>query len=239
MTIGTAKSASYEDDLRARIVADPGLVLDDPQIMRALVKASESAMGGNVVDLRGMAMERQEARLARLEETHRAVIAAAYENMSSTNQVHRAIMALLEPDVFEKFLQVLDQEVTTILRVDCLRMVLESGDAERETGVEQMSGVLRVVEPGFVASYMAHGRSQPPRQIVLRQTLPPTPRLYGARLGDMRSEAVLRLDLGAGRMAGMLTMACADPLVFKPGQGTDLLAFFAGVFERSMRRWLS
>lgn len=239
MTIGTAKSASYEDDLRARIVADPGLVLDDPAIMRALVNASEHAMGGNVVDLRGMAMDRQEARLARLEETHRAVIAAAYENMSSTNQVHRAIMAMLEPDVFEKFLHVLDNEVATVLRVDCLRLVLESGDAARETGVEQMAGVLRIVEPGFVAGYMAHGRSQPPRQIVLRQTLPPTPRLYGARLSEMRSEAVMRLDLGPGRMAGMLTMACVDPMVFKPGQGTDLLAFFAGVFERSMRRWLS
>ena len=37
----------------------------------------------------------------------------------------------------------------------------------------------------------------------------------------------------------MLVMGAEDPHQFKPTQGTDLLAFFAGVFERTMRRWLS
>ena len=30
-----------------------------------------------------------------------------------------------------------------------------------------------------------------------------------------------------------------DPHQFSPSQGVDLLTFFAGVFERVMRRWLS
>lgn len=89
---GQAKDHSKFEEWRARILADPGLVLDDAEVMRALVLASEQAMGGNVVDLRGMAMERLETRIDRLEETHRAVIAAAYENLSSTNQIHRAIL---------------------------------------------------------------------------------------------------------------------------------------------------
>jgi integrase/recombinase XerC len=42
----------------------------------------------------------------------------------------------------------------------------------------------------------------------------------------------MRLDLGTGRMGGMLVMASDNPHMFKPGQGTDLLAFFAGIFER-------
>jgi uncharacterized protein YigA (DUF484 family) len=29
-----------------------------------------------------------------------------------------------------------------------------------------------------------------------------------------------------------------DPHLFTPQQGTDLLSFFAGSFERTMRRWL-
>jgi uncharacterized protein YigA (DUF484 family) len=49
----------------------------------------------------------------------------------------------------------------------------------------------------------------------------------------------LRLDFGAGRLPGMLVMGAEDPHQFNPSQGVDLLAFFAGVFERSMRRWLS
>jgi uncharacterized protein YigA (DUF484 family) len=55
----------------------------------------------------------------------------------------------------------------------------------------------------------------------------------------VRSEACLLLDFGADRLPGMLVMGAEDPHQFSPQQGTDLLAFFAGVFERTMRRWLS
>ena len=47
------------------------------------------------------------------------------------------------------------------------------------------------------------------------------------------------LDFGTGRLPGLLVMGSEDPHQFTPQQGTDLLAFFAGVFERAMRRWLS
>ncbi|MEO0391081.1 MAG: DUF484 family protein, partial [Pseudomonadota bacterium] len=55
----------------------------------------------------------------------------------------------------------------------------------------------------------------------------------------MRSEACLKLDFGTGRLPGLLVMGAEDPHMFSPAQGTDLLSFFAGVFERQMRRWLS
>ena len=55
----------------------------------------------------------------------------------------------------------------------------------------------------------------------------------------IRSEACLRLDLGDGRLPGMLVLGSEDPHQFNPTHGTDLLTFFAGVFERAMRRWLS
>ena len=53
------------DQLRAQILSDPALILDDKDVMRALVAASEREMGTNIVDLRGLAMERLEARLDR------------------------------------------------------------------------------------------------------------------------------------------------------------------------------
>ena len=57
-------------------------------------------MGGNIVDIRGIAMERLEHRLDRLEDTHRSVIAAAYENLAGTNQIHRAILRMMDPWIF-------------------------------------------------------------------------------------------------------------------------------------------
>ncbi|GAB4265345.1 MAG: DUF484 family protein [Pararhodobacter sp.] len=235
---GPAQEPGTQDDWRKRVLADPGLVLDDPEVMRVLVLASERAMGGNVVDLRGMAMERLESRLERLEDTHRAVIAAAYENLSSTNQVHRALLTLLDADRFEGFVLGLGGEVADILRVDCVRLVLESPDGQGG-GLGSLDRVLKVAPKGFVERYMSAGRPSPARPIVLRQGIPPEGSPYGDAGADLRSEALMRLDLGKGRLPGLLAMGSEDPHRFKPGQGTDLLTFFTGVFERVLRRWLA
>ena len=236
---GHALRPEMAEEFRARIIADPALILDDKDVMRTLVAASERGMGDNIVDLRGLAMERLEARLDRLEETHRAVIAAAYENLSGTNQIHRAVLRMLDPDQFEGFLRNLGGDVAQILNVDAIKLVLESPEAGPDPALERISDVLRVVSPGFVEAYMSSQRGPTTRQVVLRQAIAQSDILYGARTPDLRSEACMRLDLGPQRMAGMLVMASDSPHMFKPGQGTDLLAFFAGIFERSMRRWLA
>jgi uncharacterized protein YigA (DUF484 family) len=49
----------------------------------------------------------------------------------------------------------------------------------------------------------------------------------------------LRLDFGAGTLPGLLILAAKDPEQFSPAQGTDLLTFFATIFERALRRWLA
>ena len=228
-----------EPDLRDRIIAEPEVILEDRDLMRALIAANERAMGTNVVDLRGIGMERLEARLERLEDTHRSVIAAAYENLAGTNQVHRAILQMLDPLSFEEFLKNLGGEVAQTLRVDCIRLVLESVQDAEDPALRRLGEVLFVAEPGFIADYVAGGRNVSLRPVTLRQTIPSSDQIYGERAGWIRSEALLRLDFGKGRLPGLLVMGAEDPHQFKPTQGTDLLAFFAGVFERPMRRWLS
>ena len=228
-----------EQDLRDRIIAEPETLLEDIDVMNALIAANGRAMGANIVDLRGIAMDRLENRLDRLEDTHRSVIAAAYENLAGTNQVHRAILQMLDPLSFEDFLKSLGVEVAQTLHVDCLRLVLESVQSADDPALRKLGDVLFVAEPGFIAEYLAGGRNVPLRTVTLRQTIPSSDVLYGDRTGWIRSEALLRLDFGQGRLPGMLVLGAEDPHQFKPTQGTDLLAFFAGVFERTMRRWLS
>jgi len=228
-----------EQDLRDKIIAEPEVILEDRDVMRALIAANERAMGSNIVDLRGIAMERLETRLDRLEDTHRSVIAAAYENLAGTNQVHRALLQMLDPLSFEDFLISLGGEVAQTLRLDCIRLVLESVQSADDPALRRLGDVLFVAEPGFVADYVAGGRNVPLRPVTLRQTIPTSNLLYGDRACWIRSEALMRLDFGKGRLPGMLVMGAEDPHQFKPAQGTDLLSFFAGVFERTMRRWLS
>lgn len=228
-----------EDNLRAAILAEPDALLDDKDLMQALVAANEQARGDNVIDLRGIAMQRLEARLDRLEDTHRSVIAAAYENLAGTNQVHRAILRLLEPVEFEEFLRMLGTDVVDILRIDRITLVLETTVVQEDPAIDKLGGVLTVVEPGFIDNYLTYDRGGPARDVTLREVHHPNRRVFGQQADLLRSEACLKLNLGAGRLPGMIVMGAKDPRHFTPQLGTDLLTFFAGVFERSMRHWLS
>lgn len=246
MTTGTdmAETATntvmaITDDVRERILAEPDVILNDTDLMRALVTANERSMGSNIVDLRGIAMQRLEARLDRLEDTHRSVIAAAYDNLAGTNQVHRATLALMEPADFSGFLQVLGADVPGILQVDQIRLVLETRQGDGAEGLVRFEKLLGIVEPGFVDAYVGGRRDLAPRAVTLRQGEPADARLYGEDAGWVQSEALMRLDLGAGRLPGLLVLGSEDPHQFKPGQGTDLLGYFAAIFERALRRWLS
>ena len=234
-----SSSPKIDDTLREAIISQPNVILDDKDLMQALIAANERAMGGNIVDLRGIAMDRLESRLDRLEDTHRSVIAAAYENLAGTNQVHRAILRMLDPVEFETFLRDLSGEVSEILRVDATKLVLESVQNDSDTTVKRLGEVLSVAEPGFIDHYLSQGRGGQVRKVTLRQVQNASETIYSNKADWIRSEACLKLDFGDGRLPGMLVMGAEDSHMFGPQQGTDLLAFFTGVFERAMRRWLS
>lgn len=224
------------DELREKIIANPDVLLEDHDVMRALVGANDDAMGGNIVDLRGVAMERLEARFDRLEDTHRNVVGAAYDNLASTNQVHRAILRMMDADTFAQFLTDLAGDVADILRVDAIRLVLESSDPDAS---DELRPTVAVMPEDFIEGYITLGRNMPARQVTLRKFHKVGGSLYRERAEYIQSEACLKLDLGAGRLPAMLVMGSEDPKLFTPQQGTDLLTFFAGVFERTIRRWLA
>lgn len=234
-------SAQKIDDLRDRIIADPDTILEDREIMRALIAANGDPLGANVVDLRGIALERMETRLARLEDTHRSVIAAAYENLAGTNQIHRAVLRMLDPVAFPDFLAALSNDLAEILNLDVVRLVLETVQEEdtAQTVRERFEDVLTVMPKGFTAHYINGGRDAPVRAVTLRQIRPEGESIYGEKSDWVRSEACMRLDFGEGRLPGLLALGAEDPHRFRPSQGTDLLAFFGGVVERAMRRWLA
>jgi uncharacterized protein len=229
-----------EPDLRNKILAQPDRVLEDRDVMNALVGANERAMGSNIVDLRGLAMQRLENKLDRLEDTHRSVIAAAYENLAGTNQVHRAILQLLDAPTFEAALTALATDVAQTLRVDTVRLVLETvqEDGEEDPALKRLGEIMQIGPRGFVTQYLTNGRDLAPRPVLLRPTTALAATVYGTRAADIRSEALMRLDFGKGRLPALLAFGSEDRNMFKTTHGTDLLAFFAGVFERLMRQWL-
>ena len=235
-------TAKKHDAVRAHILSDPHTVLEDQDVMRALISADTAALGANVVDLRSIALERLEARLNRLEETHRSVIAAAYDNLAGTNQIHRAVLALLQQDEFPGFLELVSTQLAGMLKVDTLRLCLETpvANAESEDALSLEFGEgVEFLAPGEIRHYLTLGRNVTGRSVTLRPLQHKAGKIYGAVAPDLKSEALLLLDLGPGNLPGMLALGSQDPGQFDPAQGSDLLDFFARVFERSLQRWLT
>lgn len=227
-----APEVALDPGTRERLLAEPALILGDRELMRALVAAREAELGENVIDIRGRAMQALEHRLDRLETAHESVISAAYENQAGTQTIHRAVLSLLEPMDFPAFLETLETDVAPILRVETLKLVMESP----EDTAPLDTGPLVVLPAGSIGRLIAAGRKAPRGDdIVLRRASPETLAVHGT---EVRSEALLPLDLGPGRRPALLVMGSRDVGRFSPAQGTDLLRFFAQVFRLILIGWL-
>ena len=86
---------------------------------------------------------------------------------------------------------------------------------------------------------MSQGANSRKREVGLQKTSDLSVALYGPALDIIKSEAVMRLDLGEKRLPAMLVLGAEDPKQFQTQQGTDLLVFFASAFERMLRHWLN
>ncbi len=235
-------------ELRARILLDPDLILGDPAVMRALVERTDRARrgeDGKVVDLRSVAMARLEARLGRLEASHRTVIAAAYENLAGTQQVHRAILRLLDARSLEGFVEGLSGEVAAILRLDAVRLVAESaGGRWPEAGDEAgpQAGQHPGPESGPVAGPAAGG--PPPQRpaasardgaglAAANDARPPS--APGAARGVIPGAASGAAS-GPAPGAARGLASCAGLKVVPPGWVTGRVACGAGVSRVILRR---
>ncbi|AUM74301.1 DUF484 family protein [Paracoccus jeotgali] len=225
--------SALSPEQRQALLDDPAAILSDRDLMRAIVGAHEADAGDNVIDIRGRAMSALEARLDRLEAAHENVIAAAYENQSGMATIHRAVLSLLEPVDFDGFLENLQGDVADILRIDTLVLVIETATKE---GQPELGGPLTMVPAGTVAqAMMGDRRGQHWPDVILRRVSRVTEPLHG---GPVASEALIRLDLGPGRMPALLLMGADEPGRFSPAHGTDLLRFFGQAFRLLLLRWL-
>lgn len=227
--------------IRQLILADPELVLADGAVMRALIGAQNSegeSTGRQVIDLRAKLVERLEERLERLKRTHRTVIAAAYENVAGTSQVHRAVLALLEVTRLSEFLAILTRDVPGMLGVEECRFCLEAevDDTGPAQGLsEGLGGRVLALPLGTVEAYLMLDGEPSPGGVVLRPAPPESEMLFGSA-ARTRSEALIRLDFAG--LPGLVAFGARDPDRFQPHHGTDLLAFFGGMVERVIGHWL-
>jgi len=228
-------------DIRTRILQDPEALLNDREVMRALVSASDADQAANIIDLKTVVLRRLEGRLDEMEGQNNTIISAAYDNISTTSNVHRAILNALEPMTFTDFLSFLRTTWAHSLNIDVARVCLEAPSVS----LEDMPALQAEFGPGVVFLqkdeidyYITLGKDQEPRPITLRQIRKGVTKIHGTFAPEVRSEALMKLDLGVGNRPGLLLLASKNSEQFAPNMGTDLLMFYGSVFEKIMQRWL-
>ncbi|MGB1337223.1 MAG: DUF484 domain-containing protein, partial [Planktomarina sp.] len=168
-------AAQAEKILRDFITENPRIVLDAPDVMRALLASHDETLGQNIVDLRSVAMRRLEAQLGRLEETNRSVIAAAYDNLAGTQQIHRALLKIMEPTDFGGFLSMIGTEMVDILRIDYACLILETQNQSPDPNLAPLGSVVKPAPSGFVADYLSQNLAA---KVTLRRVTEPKVFVY-------------------------------------------------------------
>ena len=230
-----------KDVVRESILADPALVLDDRDMIRALIGAN-SDKGRNVVDLRGVLIERLEGKLDQLEDTHRDVVSAAYENLAGTHQIHRAVLAVMEPKSFDDFLHAVSVDLPGIMALDAIKLCFEGDGVQAGQALGPDGPMRRTVlglPKGGSAAYCGETGEVETSRVILRRTTRAGSLIYRDEGSTIMSEAILRLDLGAGKSPGLLIFGSRDAARFHSEQGTDLLTFLGAAFSLSVQRWLA
>ena len=251
-------------DIRSRIVSDPSIVLDAPDVLMAVAAAAEGDFGEKVFDMREVALSVLKARLDGHRETHKKVIAATYDNHVGTQNMHRAVLALIEAGNVNSLLTTMREDIPKILNVDAVRLVVEAPQSatEYETLAGTSLGEFVMFCPqGSVQDYLDSSPDAAQGKAILRQVEFGADEIYGSVGSLIRSEALLCLQpskrglrsdawlrranapsqggvSGKTEIPWLLAMGSRSPEQFRPGMGTDLLSFFGEALVRVLKIWL-
>jgi len=227
-------------DFRKRILQDPEALLNDREVMRALISASSNNAPTNVIDLKSVVLKRLEGRVDEIEGQNSNIISAAYKNISTTFRVHSAILEALEPKTFTEFLNFLKTDWANSLGIDVARLCLEAPSISKDDIPQlqtEFGPSVIFLQEGEIDHYITLGQDNDPRSVTLRQIRKGASNIYSNIAPELRSEALMKLNLGQGNSPGLLLLGSINPDQFLPNMGTDLFIFYGSVFEKVMQRW--
>ena len=230
-----------DDKLREEILAKTQEILNDEMLLRALIEASDKNLGSKIVDLRSVAMQKMDGELKKLKRSNQQVIATAYENLVGMKQVHQVVLKSLEQNNFDEFITNLDTEACDILRVDCIKLGLETHYSLQNTekNDSKLFELLDLYPVDFVDTYISQGENNGTDDVVLRPTPKGSEQVYGKLSKNLKSEGCIKLKIGNEKIIGILALASKEREKFTAQQGVELLKFMGSVFERRISHWLN
>jgi uncharacterized protein len=207
----------------------PDLLANNPDVLESFTRTSR--FDGNVVDMQHLVLNRLREENANLRDAHASIIGTARDNRSAQIQVHEAVLHILSARSFEKLIHTVTADLPLVLEVDAVTICLEAGDVPIPRAYA--SG-LRSIPEGAIDRHLGQGRD-----IALASDITGDEKIFGAATGLVRSQALVRLNMGTQAPKGLLAIGSRDLDTFHQGQGTELIGFLARALDTTIRQWLN
>ena len=179
---------------------------------------------GGVVDLQRVMVERERRHNNELREALRELLEIGASNQAGMSRVHEAALAAAGLRRFAALAAAVSGAWPALLGCDRAALAFET----RAEALPVAPG-LAALAPGRVGALLGRGAVRLAGGL---QAGPPD--LFGDEAGRVASMALLRLDTGPHGPAGLLALSSRNPEHFEAGQGSELLAFLAGMVSAQL-----
>ena len=218
------------------LIDNPEFIMEDMDILNSLLSSIPKQTGKNIVDLRGVFSERLEEKYNTLEKTHKSVVAAAHDNITTVKSINRAVLKILDVANLSDLLQILDTDIKAIFKLSNIFLCFDSIEALSESWPDHRC--LLLMNEGDCCKYLGLQPGHIPTKNVLLRKVQSRQGFIEKSRDIILSEAVLSLTLLDSKEVCLLVMGSSNPEYFNPNQASDLLSFFAGVLERHLNNFL-
>ena len=208
------------------------IIAIDPRFAK-LITMTDRDLGDGVVDFQQKRLEKLQERFIDLQQQNRKIIATVRQNYQIQERVHQAVLSLVKANSFEQLIALITMELAGILGLEAISLCVEAEEKGMTAIPLSPFSQVRLVESGALHELLDG------HKILLRTEVFSDHVIYGSKAERVRSDALLRLDIGASAPVAMLALGARRPGIFYPGQNTKLLEFFAEVLISSLRNKLS
>ena len=184
---------------------------------------------GSVIQFEERAVASLRQRLGAAESANEDLIAFARGHSGAVSAIHRAVLAAIAAGSVEELLATVTRAWPTILRIDAVALALVVG----EEGYRADAEGIEFVAPQLVDKSLA-GLDEVELRAVIRGHA-----LFGLGAPDIRAEALIRIDCGAGLPYGLLALGQHDAHAIDAGHGAALLRFLGQSLAAMIARWLT
>jgi hypothetical protein len=215
-----------EADVIAYLRRNPRVLLNNPDLLAAIAPERTFETESVVIDMQRFVVERLRRQVDDLRTSSDRLLSTTRSNMSLIERTLESGLALLYARDFGELAQILHDELPLHLGVDAVTIAFET-----ETMPADGGSVIRPLPAGTI------GRIMGDKPSLIRPEVEGEAALYGSSAGLVRSDALIRLDVGEGLPVGVFAVGCRAPGYFAPDQGTELIAFLGHVTRYAVGRW--